>query len=481
MRAALQDYYDDDGLYARRWHTRRLTSTDDDAKGGTREEIISLSRDLRRKFGIAGHVLRKYGRYCVGSCEVDFQSGNPSWDEQAEAFWSNHCRLIDFAGRSDMRSLARIGLASTVGDGDCGFIKRLDNGLPQLQAIEADRIRDDNAFSNPIEKQPRYKQGVRVDKNGNAVAYRVWDRDGGGGFKDPQEIPASAMILLVDPERFDGLRGLSHFSRGALNRLRDMKEITAAEIKSVKLSSKLALIVKKALGGQPRSAVNIFGTGVTGENGKEQAGEDIPDGMIKYLLPNEDAMAFESGRPHPNVLGFLEWLIREISISLDLPYSIVWSMSGLPGPAVRSEMKSAERTFSEKTDLIERVLLEPTCAWVTNWAMQNGRLPFNPNWFKFSFHRPPSLTIDVGRESAANLAEHLRGVLTGSEICQDRGKTFDATIRQKAREARTALDVAAEFNVPVEMVMNFATNVTASKSEAVQPDDQSNDNRPSES
>jgi hypothetical protein len=144
-------------------------------------------------------------------------------------------------------------------------------------------------------------------------------------------------------------------------------------------------------------------------------------------------------------------------------------------------MKSAERTFREKTELVERSLLEPVCSWVTNWAMQNGRLPFNPNWYQFQFHRPPTLTIDVGRESAANLAEHERGVLTGSEICQERGKTFDWVIRQKAREARLAMDVAEEFDVPISMVTALAAPQPGQppKEDTEEEDDEETENEPS--
>lgn len=455
VRAWINSYFDDDGLQMRRIHNRVLKGTDEETAGGTRDELISLSRDLRKKFGIAGNVLRKYGRFCIGSCEVDFQTGDPSWDEQAEALWATHCRLIDYTGQCDMRSIGRIGVASMIGDGDVGFEKRVDRGFPQIRPIEADRIRDENFVQGKSNPWEATASGVRVNATGEVIGWKVWDRDGNGGFKNPRVIEANNFILLKDPERFDGFRGVTHFSRGALNHMRDLKEILSAEKKGVKMAAKLAMVIKKVLGGTPRTAVNLFPAS-TDSKSISLHGEELPDGLIKYLLPGEEAQAFESGRPHPNVIALLEWLIRDISISLDLPYSVVWNMAGLPGPAVRAEMKSAERTFREKTELVERALLEPLCSWITNWAMQNGRLPFNPKWYQFQFHRPPTLTIDVGRESAANLAEHERGVLTGSEICQERGKTFDWVIRQKAREARLSLDVAEEFNVPVQMVTALA-------------------------
>lgn len=444
--------WDFESSYARRRPGAQLQSSDADANYGTRESMMSDARDLCRIFGVTKRILRQYANYTVGTCEVDFNTGNDSWDEAAEQYWRDISNVIDARGRLHLRGMAKLAIRSMVRDGDVAFIKAKLGDIPQLIPVEADRIRTNLSLN--CDSDDTVIGGVTVDGIGRPQSYRVWDRSLTMRFKNPKQIAAGQVLHMLDPDRFDGVRGITHFAGAALNHMRDIKEIVEAEKRGVKVGSKLAMLIKKLAGGPMPAGINLFGQ--KGDQTGNRYTEEIPDGVIKYLLPGEDVQAFQSNRPSAAWTGFMEWLIREIAVALDLPYGWVWTMSGLTGPAVRLESKQAENTFNHIIELLEFQFLNPLCAWVITDAMENKRMDWNPFWYQFSFQRPSHPSIDIGRESKADLEEHARGWTSGSAASAARGTNYFRNIRQKAREYRYVLDTAKEFDVPPEVLSDLA-------------------------
>lgn len=437
----------------RRRPVSRLISEDEEYNYGHREEMMAEARALCQTHGICTSLLGKFANYCVGNCEVSFSTGDPKWDEMAENVVREQFKLIDASGRHDMVSMAKLAIKSVVRDGDIGFAKVLEPGLwPQLQAIEADRIRNDSTPFAP-DSDKRWIGGVRALTNGRAVAYRVWDRMMTHGFENPREIPAEAFIHLKNPHRFDGTRGLTWFARGTLNHARDIKEILNAEKKAVKVNSRFALFWSKVSGNKSTGLTNLFGTRSDGAGNIYT--EELQDGMIGYGVPGEQIQAHTYNRPSPTWQGFMEFIIRDIAVSLELPIGFVWAIMGVTGPGVRLESKQAEKTFFATIEWLERGLLNPVTGWIINWAMNEGRrLPFNPFWYRFDFQRPAHPSIDVGRESKADLDEMDRGITSEIALASERGKNAYKTIDQRIRFAKYVLERCEEEDVPVHMVIN---------------------------
>ena len=235
--------------------------------------------------------------------------------------------------------------------------------------------------------------------------------------------------------------------------MRDMLEIVRAEKKGVKLASKLALFVQKMTGAADPEQILNFGRKSDDTNTRHT--EEIDDGVIKYMFPGEKVESPMSGRPSAAWQGFMEFLVRDMAISFDLPYAFVWSMAGLPGPAVRMESKQAERTFSEWIDEAESQMIDPTVSWVINDAMEQKRLAFNPFWMKFQVCRPAHVSIDVGRESDKDLKEHERGFITAGEIIEARGGNEERTMRRRARSWKRAAEIAEQEGVPFGAIMQI--------------------------
>lgn len=442
---------------ARRRPTLNLSSQDNDLDYGNQDDIVSGVRHMGRTFGIVRKILRTYANHVVGSCEANWTTGNEAWDTLAEERWKENMRTLDISGRFHFRTLARLAIISTARDGDIGVAKNRINGLRQIGLIEKDRIRNTSQASDFNTPGTNWIEGVHVGPSSRLDAFRVWDRSDmpGGGFENARNISARDMFLLSDPDRVDGVRGVSWFANGGLNNLIDRKDILESEKHAVKANNRIAMIITKALGGVETAGLNIWGQKNTEDNpGPNIYGEEIPSGTIKYLQQGEDVKSHMSNRPSATFQGFDEALIRDIAIGLELPFGMVWSMAGMSGPGVRFDISQAARVFAEKFALMDFQLIRPIIQWTIAGDMEDGILPFNPNWTKFDIQAPPSATIDLGRESAADLAEHDRGVCSLTDLAAKRGKNAFSTLEMKAREAQHALALADRFEVPIGMIMN---------------------------
>jgi capsid protein len=440
----------------------RKVGQDDDLNYGIREELLAEARALCQVFGIPNRILRQFANYVVGSCEIQWTTDNSDWNDTAESQFHDASQLIDAGGRHNLRSLARLAVIHAKRDGDIFFREIDEDDFYQLEAIEGDRV--GNYRGSAVNVDILYPApgivvgGVLLDARNRPTAYRINNRDRYGNFVFAMDSPVSETIHIFDPMRFDAMRGVTAF-HAALNRLRDMKETIAAQQGAQKLASKLALIFKSSLGGKrDLPGVNAFGDDTT-NNGTEIKTEEVGDLAMQYMFPGDSAEVFKNDMPAQTWINFMDFLIRDISVGVDLPFEMVWNMGGMTGPAVRSGWKQADRTMlNEQSNLETRFLNRVAVRWVTK-EMASGRLPFNPQWRQFKFPRPVLPSIDAGRESQADMNEYDSGINTARDLIEDRG--FDADevrVRRKAeahQKLEDAQELADEFSIPIDAALSL--------------------------
>lgn len=428
----------------------RLVSGDADLNFGKREQMVSEARALCQTFGIGKRILGQCSNYVVGSCVAQAKTSDEKWNEQAERIFKTYSAMADFSGRHDLRSIAKISVQSFLRDGDIFHRLTDSNGFPQLQAIEADCVGNYRGGNMNFDT-PNSIGGVLITNEGIPTGYQtnVRGQYNAGNFTKGPIVPAPAMIHIFDPSRFDAYRGVTHF-HAALNHMRDMKEIVGNEKISVKNLSALAMVIRNATGSADPN--NLFENGTDAKTGEPVSATQIHPGANLYQFNGDELEMLNSNRPSPAWQGFMQFLIQDIAVGFDLPVEFVWSMSGLTGPGVRMSAKQAERTFKIWIELIERKLLNRYYAYVITWAMENGQLPFNPEWYLFRFARPSMPGIDAGRESDKNIKEREAGLLSAQEICEERGADAFETFEQIARETAYVQKLATQYGVPVEKI-----------------------------
>jgi hypothetical protein len=183
--------------------------------------------------------------------------------------------------------------------------------------------------------------------------------------------------------------------------------------------------------------------------------ETIESGKISYLEPGEDII-FPNGpsRPSGAFIEFHKVLMRNICLGLGIPYSFAVDPSAMSGPTARLEMQQAGRTFKRYQNLLNDKVLRPIKNIVIADAVARGMIQTNEGGktTRGIFNFGANVSIDLGRESASAIAEFKSGLRTGSDIYAERGADWEASMRQRAIEAKAIQDLAKEYGVPPETI-----------------------------
>ena len=441
----------------------RLTSQDADLDLGTREDLICKARDLCRNEGIVRSVMRKYRNYCVGSCRIKWATGDDRIDRVYKNYWVNWMNMADINGIHHFTKLTKIAVASMVRDGDI-FTQLSDvNGFPKLRLIEADRVTNVAASGGTVNRdEERIIGGVGFYADGSRKFYRVCERNGWGGFINPQDIPAQDIVHLFDTDRVDGVRGVTFFE-AALNPSRDFKETVEAETVAAKKNSKWNILWKTIAGGAgPSTGITLFeNQQATQEGDYKMDVQEVDDGADAYLFSGEDAKVMESERPSDGWLQLMELDVHRVALALDLPFGVVWKMAGLPGPGIRFDIGQAKRTFDEIIHLVARMWIRRIAGWVIAKGAKAGAIPRHPLWHSFMIARPTYITIDLGRDSKAGIEENRMGLYTATEWYNETDQDFEEqtdTLAYEAAYRRRAVKRYAVDGVVLEDIRMLTPN-----------------------
>lgn len=397
----------------------------------SRQQLLARARKLYANDGLARGALNDVARYSVGSGLVpQAQTDDEEWNDAAEAYWREWCKVADVSGRFNFNRMQRILSIATDRDGDIGLVLvKSATGFPQVQLVEAHRIGDG---TDPSGKQPdgsEWFDGVKLDPYGKALAYRVVATDS-SGVKEVKDVPASDFILMFDPERADQARGVTALYH-AINNLHDRKDILDFEKIGVKRDSATWAKLKTATGEADPAEWDSEEVTV---DGKKITFSEARGGEVRVIATDEELDPWESNRPSPAFTGFLDHLVRDIATGLGVPYEFVWNPERLSGTSQRFVLEKAQRRFKERQDLIESMVLNRLWFWVMSVAMNRGDLKRISGSWRVQWQRPAELSVDAGRDATADRDDVKMGLMTEAEHFGRRGRDWRTERVQKERE-----------------------------------------------
>ena len=396
----------------------------------TRTEILRKARFLYANHGIAKRVVNGLARMIAGTgLTPQASTTDKTWNALAEKYFAQQTEspfAFDVGGRYNFAASQQAQLRFSFRDGDsASALTESEAGNARFAFYEAHQI-GNGGYGAP--ETPDWRDGVRLDRNNRAQAYRVLGD--AGAYTD---IAAQDMIFFCDYERAGQSRGLSVLSH-AINHLLDSAEITSYIKTGVKLSNQYGYWIEYAGGTTkpPETAGQRVGgngnkTTVTTASGPIELKQIYGAGAIPDLPAGATLKFNSSSHPHPNNLSLIEFLIRDIAWGVGLSPEILWNIAALGGANTRFVLADAQGWIEEQQAKLVRLYNSRVWIYTIAKGIKNGRLPMcaDVEWWKHVWIPPPRLTVDFGRDGKLHLEQLKMGVITYSRLLGWQGQDFE--------------------------------------------------------
>jgi len=344
-----------------------------DADGDTLRDLRMLrsrSRDLVRNSPIAaGFVETKVG-HVVGSgltlqSRIDADALGLT-EQQAEAWQRNTERRFgvwaasvfsDAAGEQDFYEQQDLALRTQIESGDAFAVlahkPRADWPFKlAVQIIEADRVCNPNQAGDT----EQIAGGLERDEYGEPIAAHICSHHPGSivamrgvkwsrvAFRGAQSGRRNLLHLKrkLRPGQSRGLPELSPI----IGTLKQMERYATAEIDAAVNAAAQAVFAKM----DPEAFDDIFDDGAKKSivDKASQWDGGITSGRVINLLPGEDIVAPDLGRPNPNFDPFFSAFMRFVGMGLDVPVEVLTKHFQSSYSAARAALLDAWRTFKAR-------------------------------------------------------------------------------------------------------------------------------------
>jgi capsid protein len=431
----------------------------------SRSRVVMMweARDLVENFPEAREITRKFGNYLTPN-EYSPTTQDRTYNQIVAEFFHEWCKGCDVTGRHTFKKLVQLGCEERPVDGDCGFAIRRVGDVLKIQLVPGTRIGNPNSLGA---ESDNYYQGIITDEFGKPTAYRIYRVTREGVYFGAEDVAAHNFCHYFDPFRVDQYRGITDF-HAAIKTARMLYEILEAEKAGVRFASQQAALVFNDRGSaNPRNLFTPQPT-VTMPNGQTQQNEMSEVGMIRYMGA-ADRVEVMPSRPSAAFSGFVQHLMHEIAIGVGVPEGVLFGTQDYKGPSVRAEFAAADRVFTRHQGVLTDKVLDPIKNAVILDAIARGEIPAPPllagetivqalrRATTGEWRFPAKLSIDVGRESAANLNENRQGAKSLQEIAGEEGTDAFARLEQIAIEASYVKELATKYGIP-ETAIRLVTN-----------------------
>lgn len=255
------------------------------------------------------------------------------WRRQRQAEFSMYAdgTECDICNAQNFYALQALVLRATLESGDCFTV--LPDGEPtrtnpyrlRIQVIEADRI--GNPFGTV--DMAMMAGGVRMDANGAALAYHIYDQHPGAAiFSGNASLYKGEWIQAIGPS--GRRRVLHHFRklrpgmpRGVpylapiVGIIKQLARYTEAEIAAAVISAYFTVFIETTDG----NVAPVF----QGAEGAGTAGDDIQlgQGAVVGLAKGEKATFADPSRPNVNFDPFTIAMLRQVGMALSIPHELL--------------------------------------------------------------------------------------------------------------------------------------------------------------
>jgi lambda family phage portal protein len=431
-------------------------------------DLRARSRDLERNVPIATGAVATSVTAIVGdgvrvypACDHEFlglsREDGRDWNRAALREFMLAAATVDWTRVQSFDELQALALGATLSSGDCLVVRRYRSdpgdvyGL-KLQLIEADRV------SNPgfTADSETMAGGVEHDDTGVPVAFHVSAHHPGalsGAGRGPwvrvpvRDAAGEVQVLhLLQRLRPDQARGVPYLAP-VIDMVKQLGDYTDAEVRAAVIAAFLALFVTRSDADSDVKSP-IVGTEDSADGVGDTAKEiGLPEGgAMVDLLPGESIQSPIPGRPNEKFDPFVQSLLRQIGVALELPYELLIKHFAASYSASRAALELAYQTFRRRRQWLVRRFNQPVYEWVIDEAVARGRLAA-PGYFSDPAIRAayvhadwigqPRFSIDPLKDANADRIDIETGVKTRQQVCVERtGGDYDSKHGELADEER---------------------------------------------
>lgn len=434
--------------FDRPWMPTRLDDIQNLITPYDRRVLVAVSRLMAENWGLMRALCRQIPMLAVGNAWTPSNNSTATrFANKAEAvIREEFLPIADIRGRSWGKLVWDIA-AEYIRDGESFILKTsYENGFPALQILPNHRI---GQRTNYGEKDERVKggkfsgakivDGIILNRLNQVIGYRFL----GDIEKEDEDIDAKYIEHVFDSDYSEGVRGYPAASHG-LNDARDSLQSHEWERFNLLFRSAHTIIESNLTGAPDDTPGNHFGGGnTTGEN-KPTRIDWMQGGLVRHLQAgtNSKLESLKHDTPGEVYESFTNRMGQSLCAGVPWPWSFVGEPTG-QGTAERRDIEQARRTIADVQGTIEPAARR-LIGYATAKLQKMGRIPQSPDWWRYSFNKPPKVTIDDGRVSKAALEMHARGVISDEDLLDDRGVDHDEFWTRKFDRAATKEKLFAE-------------------------------------
>lgn len=490
MRGLLRNrlFYDAKGLSTELgYHSANVSrsSLDPRPQGGSadrhlrydRRELANIGDQFFRDNGIYRGLVERFVSSVYGPRGFNLQPRytSPKTNRQVERAWALHCEAPEVRGIFTWRDMERMALLSIVNNGDVGA-SHLKDGKVQL--FESEEIGGHARMDfGPAGEGERWEGGVKLDRVGRPLAYRIHERNEHGLVRADSslEIPAANFTFAANRDRISQTRGVPAMTPvfPMINRLND---ICDSEAIAWQLLSKFTLTVNREHAAEAAYAesspdhdgvlpgsggVNSNGTEATRADGANRV-QEFEGGVFFHAEPGESLKGIDRNLPGKDFPASVRMFLRLIGLPLGIPLEVILlDYSQTNYSSARAALEQAYRTFIRWQQFLMRNWHTPLYrAWL-RWALLDRESGVTPSrelladatGIESGRHvwlAPDYPWIDAKQEAEAWGLRMDRGLASHSQALASTGSDRSEFLEATKAEAESAIAAFVEIRTAAE-------------------------------
>ena len=427
-------------------------------------DLRDASRDLERNTPLASGAISTVVTNVVGpglrlrpmidrvALGID-EAAATAWEQRIEREWSlwADSQECDLARTQRFDEYQRLAFRSHLTGGDCFVVQRFLErpGSPfglKLQILEGDRISNPNRARDTNE----LAAGVQLDATtGAPTGYHVTNRhpgDGFGGAMTWSLLPAFGeksgrrlVLHLYRPTRPEQRRGIPYLAP-VVELLKQLSRYSDAEIMAAVITSCFAVVTKT----DGANGMGLEESPTT--DGKGDKINILNPGTIVDLGTNENLANFDVTRPNAGFDPFVQAILRQIGVALELPFEVLIKHFTASYSAARAALLEAWKFFREYRQWLAAELCQPVYETFVAECVARGRIAapgffadpaIARAWCGSEWIGPAPGQIDPGKEADANATMVDRGWKTDAQVTAEMtGGDWERNVAQRGKEVR---------------------------------------------